>query len=144
MSTTRELAAALPDIDQPPLKSVGRIPAHLRPRGLLEVLAEATNPLPLRPSFDVLLRVAQLVLALCLPVVGWTFARVQDHEVRLVRIESSRFTSRDAKELLTEFQANYPPAWLRDDMVELKATMRSVEQRMLKLERGLPSSHEDR
>jgi len=107
-------------------------------------LAEATNPLPLRPSFDVLLRVAQLVLALCLPVVGWTFARVQDHEVRLVRIESSRFTSRDAKELLTEFQANYPPAWLRDDMVELKATMRSVEQRMLKLERGLPSSHEDR
>ena len=65
-----------------------------------------------------------LIVALC------TGAIV--HEVRLVSIEGSRFTEHDAHEL--ELRMLDAPDWLRSDIAEIKDTLKSLDNRLRKIE----------
>ena len=84
-------------------------------------------------GLDLFLRVGQLVLALSLPVVGWIFAVVQDHEVRLVRIESSTLTATEIR--LMEDRMRDPPQWLKEAIADLRQLVKSIETRMIVIER---------
>ena len=65
---------------------------------------------------------------------------VASHEIRLAKVEASRFTERDGHRLemnLKEWiSEKHPPEWLREDMTELKTMLRDVERRMSAIERN--------
>ena len=88
-----------------------------------------------RINLDTFLRVGQMLFAMTLPVVGWMFAVVQDHEVRVVRIESSRFSAADARQMEDRLRVTFPPDWLREDLVDLKDGIKQLNTRLSVIER---------
>ena len=61
------------------------------------------------------------------------------HEVRISKIESNRFTDKDAavhEAAMKEYVLQYStPSWLRDDITEIKDTLKAVQSRLRELER---------
>lgn len=62
------------------------------------------------------------------------------HEVRIAKLEESRFTGSDGVKLERDIRAyvqdSFPPNWLREDIQEIKASMKSIEGRLRKIEMG--------
>lgn len=58
------------------------------------------------------------------------------HEIRLTRIESTRFTKDDGAALLEKVrQENQVPAWLKDSLAEIKTGIRDLDARTRNIER---------
>lgn len=91
---------------------------------------------------DIISKVTMGVLTVILGFVAWQgqsiLETLRDHEMRLVRIEANRYTAQDAIHdrrqytqeirLLREWvEENFPPAWLRDDIDELKRDVREIK-----------------
>lgn len=77
-------------------------------------------------------RVAVMVMA---AAIGWTFNAVTDHEVRLVKIESNRFTSEDGRNLTRGIEERIRAleiemATTRASLVEMFGVMRRIEEKL--------------
>ena len=85
-------------------------------------------------NLDTFLKVGQMLFAMTLPIVGWMFAVIQDHEVRVVRIESSRFSAADARLMEDRLRTMFPQQWLREDLVDLKEGIKQLNARLTVIE----------
>lgn len=56
------------------------------------------------------------------------------HEVRIAKLEDSRFTTADAYQLehrvVRALEAKFPQPWLLDDLREIKDRLKSIEARL--------------
>jgi hypothetical protein len=78
--------------------------------------------------------VTRVSVAVVLGVSAVLFA----HEIRLTKIEETLFTDNDARilkdKIIEHTFKNYPPEWLRLQIVEIRDTLKIIDQRLRKLE----------
>ena len=67
------------------------------------------------------------VLTVVLTWVGTIDRRVSDNEVRLSVIEASRFRDVDAAAMERRIMSQLTPAWLKDDIIEIKQLLRDMD-----------------
>ena len=79
-------------------------------------------------------RVWDILFKVSVPLVLLLGSVLVTHEVRLSSIESNRFTNRDAQELERRILAGVPPAWLREDIREIKEGLDRLLVRLRALE----------
>lgn len=90
---------------------------------------------------------SNIILTFAMAVIIWQGERVLDrtdeHEQRLTKIEASRYTAQDAvedrriiAEQMTAMQKAFPPAWLAEDLQDLKADMRALRKEISELRKG--------
>ena len=73
------------------------------------------------PALWEILKVTAVPLAFALG--GFLFG----HEIRISKIEETRFTDQDAAEMYRELLENLPPQWLKDTIKELQKHCRATE-----------------
>lgn len=61
------------------------------------------------------------------------------HEIRIARLEETRFTAVDGETLRKEITAAMPPAWLREQIKDMQTVLRSIEERLRALENHRPT-----
>lgn len=79
-------------------------------------------------------RVWDFLLKLTVPAVLAACGIIVKHEVELSRILESRFSVQDAHALEMRVMANGVPAWLREQLAEIKVLLRQQDERMRVLE----------
>lgn len=57
------------------------------------------------------------------------------HEIRITKLEETRFTTIDAERMRREIESSYPPPWLRAQILEMKASLAEINTRLRDLER---------
>ena len=112
----------------------------------------ATNGILQSKTLDVILKITMIGVSAVLGMIAWqaryTMTQVQDHEIRLVRIESNRYTSSDAmadsrllqttmSDIRNWVEQRYPPEWVRNDLKELKEELRLIRVDIDKLKTAL-------
>jgi len=58
------------------------------------------------------------------------------HEVRLTKIESNRFTQEAARELERRIEAQIVPGWLKENINDMKDTLKAIEARLQQIEKA--------
>ncbi len=56
------------------------------------------------------------------------------HNEELAVIQATRFTDQDGRELLDTILERTPPAWLREDLTEIKLELQDIKTRLGTLE----------
>jgi len=95
--------------------------------GQEEIIASATRRSLDMRAWSVLewgLRVVTLAMA----------AAVLAHEWRLINIESNRFTDQDGHQLEAKILEKLPPQWLREDIRDIKSSLKSFDERLRRIE----------
>lgn len=79
--------------------------------------------------------VAKLTVALVVALASATIAQ----EVRIARIESSRFTDRDGAALEARIMSAFPgqQAWLREALADVKASLIKLDERLRNVEKSI-------
>ena len=82
-----------------------------------------------------------LALVLLMFIFGFSWDawdRSRELELRVTHIEGNRFTDAMGLKMKSDIMgliaASYPPEWLKNSLVEVKQTLRAIEERLRKLE----------
>lgn len=89
-----------------------------------------------------------MVNALGLPVLGWMFHEILDHDHRLTAMESNRFTAAQGAALDTRVSRNedtlangIPPQWFKDRVAAIEANGIDTAKRLTRIELLLEQQH---
>lgn len=82
-------------------------------------------------------RVWDIVLKALVPVSILLAGSLVSHEVRLAKIEESRFTERDASLMERRIIESIPPPWLKAQIEEIKALLRENTSRLRAVEQSV-------
>jgi hypothetical protein len=93
-----------------------------------------TDLAPWARIFDLCIRI------LFLPVLAWAVFITntqQHHQERLAVIEATAFDAKDGRDLLDVITSNFPPLWLREDLVEIKTLLDTLDTRIRGIEQKI-------
>lgn len=86
-------------------------------------------------------RIWDIATKLSVPAVLAAGAAIIAHEIRISRLEATRFSrsdglvlERDVREWMDE---RFPPYWLRASLVEIKADLKTIDERLRSVEQSL-------
>lgn len=86
---------------------------------------------PVPASGVILENIFRLAVVALAAAVGWTFNAITDHEVRLVKIESNRFTSQDGQLLIRALEVKLQALEVKVVRTETKVDEMKAELRRL-------------
>lgn len=108
--------------------------------GEVRQLRDDIKALQRRPVERVLDVAVRLLIPTVFGLVAWLWTleeQAHRHDVRLSRIEESRFTNNDGASLLQsirdELRTNYPPKWLTDAIVRMESAAQVTEARFVEV-----------
>ena len=83
----------------------------------------------------------EILIKVSVPIVLGLGGMMLAHEIRLSKIEATRFTAKDGIELRDTITKQLPPEWLKEKVNKLERGQREIE---LKLERLMTKMEEDK
>ena len=93
------------------------------------------DSLPVYPRSLIIENVFRLLVIALAAGVGWTFNAVTDHEVRIVKIESNRFTAQDGRSLTKGIEERIRAVEI--EMATTKARLNEIYEVMRRIEAKL-------